>query len=108
MRQQPHSYFAHGRRWRQQRGQFRDRKAGVTAGVDAGVRRKVHLHVQRQPVVTAATTNTQTQCRQFRVAHIHARRITPCHRFNTKARDVSDDGLLDGSHQIAYAEPQTA
>ena len=54
---------------------LRYRQALIATGVDTGKRRQVHIHIQRQTMIAAATPDAQTQCGELGSINVHTGRI---------------------------------
>ncbi len=87
-------------------GKLRHLHSGHAAGIDAGKRREIHVHVQRQAVVTGTAPDPQPQARQLAALYINTRRITPAHGSDSMGGNQVDHRLLQLQHQTTHGNPQ--
>src|SRR6185295_1887905 len=77
-----------------ERGELRHLQSGVTAGIDALKRLEVHVHVEREAVITRAAADAQADAGDLATVDIDARRILAALGADAEAGTVVDHGAF--------------
>lgn len=80
----------------------------MATGIDAGKRFQIHIHIQRQPVVTAATPHSQSQRGNFMTVHVYAGCICAGCGADTELGQQYHQSLLNHIHQRPHAQVASA
>ena len=83
---------------------LRDHEAGITAGIDRGEGREIHVHVERDAVVAAAAPHPKSERRNLRAVDIYARRAVPAFGSHAVSPKDFDHCLLDQAHHAAHCQ----
>src|ERR1700676_627739 len=76
----------------------------MSTHVDALEWLQIERYVERQPVVTRAAANPQTEAGEFGAADIHPRRLAGTLRVEPEPGDIVDDGIFERDNQFAHAQ----
>src|SRR5882672_8041780 len=91
-----------------ERGELRHLQAGIAAGIDALERLEIHVHVEREAVVTGAAADADAHAPDFLPGHIDARRVLAALGADAERRAVRDERALHRGNEIAHAESRAA
>src|ERR1700676_4724037 len=79
-------------------------EAPLSTHVDALEWLQIERYVERQPVVTRAAANPQTEAGEFGAADIHPGRLARTLRVEPEPGNIGDDGIFERDNQFAHAQ----
>src|SRR6185295_18049751 len=91
-----------------ERGELCHLQSGISAGIDALKRLEVHVHIEREAVITRAAADAQADAGDLAAVNVHARRVLAALGTDAEAGTVLDDGAFQRGDEVAHAEPRAA
>src|SRR6185369_4247418 len=91
-----------------ERGELRHLQSRVTAGIDALKRLEVHVHVEREAVITRAAADAQADAGDLATIDVDTRRVLAALGADAEAGTVVDHGAFQHGDEVAHAEPRAA